>query len=351
MPLNSNSVSGTDLLNHFQRIEKTKENVWKQKRPYVSASMCQRQIMLNGVLPTREVSRTPAMKYYAAIGNALESVIVENYRSAGSLVIDSWKLPKSLFPEGIDLGAKLDMIIDFQSTPILIDIKTIGVVDNSAYVNLTPAEVQELEKGNDIVIVPDDERIKYTASKKIKEAYVSQLQLYAAITGLDNIFLMNVSRRIQDTFTVDGHVSAQFSQISILESALQRRVAILLYGIMARDLGKEPAPLSTLKKSHCNDAFCGFVNHCYNGEELSQTFDALTPEEEKDLKTQAQEIAKIYIANRQERAQLTLELIKEELDRRHTIQEKLDSIQHTHLAPVLEEYNIYPWDGSVTVRW
>jgi hypothetical protein len=351
MPLVNNSISETSLLEQLQRIETTSETSFKQKRPYISASMCQRQIMLNGTLESREVGRSPSMKYYAAIGRAIEEELVKNYENADLLLIHSWKLPKELFPEGIDLGGKIDMIIMHQSTPILIDIKTVGVVDNAAYINLKPEELIALEKGEDISIVADDERHKFTTNKKVKEAYKSQLQLYSAITGLDEIFLLSVSRRIQDGFSVGGHISAAFSRIEIPQNELEKRIAVLIYGIMARDLGKIPAPLAGLKKTHCNDAFCGFVDFCYNGGTLEQTLPTMSSDEETKIKSEALQIAKEYISTRSLRAKMTLELITNEQTKRNEINQKLAQIRKENLEPVLNEYNLYPWDGVLEVKW
>lgn len=351
MPLVTNTISESSLLEQLQRIEKTSETNFKQKRPYISASMCQRQIMLNGTLETREVNRSPAMKYYASIGRAIEEVLVANYRDAGLLLIDSWKLPKELFPDNIDLGGKIDMIITHQSTPILIDIKTVGVVDASSYVNLKPEELIALEKGEDISIVADDDRQKFTNNKKVKEAYKSQLQLYAAITGLDEIFLLSVSRRIQDTFTVDGHISAAFTRVQIPTNELERRIAVLIYGILARDLGKVPSPLAGLKKTHCKDAFCSFVDFCYNDSPLELSLPVMSLDEETKIKANALKIAKEYINKRDERSELTLDLINDERQRRNEIDEKLYTIRKDNLEPILEEYNLYPWDGVIAVKW
>jgi len=344
-------ITEGQLLAQLQRIETRTELSRQQKRPYISSSMCQRQIMLNGSLGDRSVHRSPAMKYYAAIGNAIESIVVNNYYEAGLLEIHSWKLPKPLFPEGMDLGAKVDMIISYNGTPVLVDIKTIGVVDASAYISLTPEELRQLEEGSNVTILATDERHKFTTNKKIKETYQSQLQLYAAITGLDEIFLLSCSRRVQDGFNLEGNISARFSKIETDEQQLVRRVAVLLFGVMARDLRIKPPPLAGLKKTHCNDAFCSFVSHCWNNEALPQHFDDMTPETEATLKADALEIAKNYIAKRHERRLLTLELLETERKKREMLNAKLNEIKANEVEPLLKEANLYPWDGIVEIKW
>ena len=351
MPLIKQFVNEEDLLSQFRSLESTTEQTFQQKRPYISSSMCQRQIALNGLMGTREVERSPAMKYYAAIGNMIETIIVENYRTAQQLLIHSWKLPKELFPEGIDLGGKLDMIISHRGLPVLVDIKTVGVVDAGSYVNISAAELHELESGNNITIIADDNRHKATTSKKIKEAYLSQLQLYAAITGLDDIFLMSASRRVQDSFTSDGHMSAAFNRIEITNETLKRRIAILLFGIMARDLKLKPSKLVTLKKSYCSDAFCSFVNHCWNGAELEEDFDSMPEEQEKTLKNEAMNIADKYIAERSSRRDMTLQLMQIENVRRQKIEKALEEVKKDRIEPITKQWGLYPWDINLTTKW
>jgi len=351
MPLIKQMVNEQDLLAHFQSIEVTTEKAFQQKRPYISASMCQRQIALNGLLPTRDVYRNPSMKYYAAIGNSIETCIVENYIKANQLIIDSWKLPKDLFPPGIDVGGKIDMIIDYKGIPVLIDVKTIGVVDTSAYVNLSLQELEELEQGYDVTILSELNRHRMTSNKKIKESYQSQLQLYAAITGIDDIYLMSASRRVQDTFDMSGNLSTQFSKIEIDTNVLKRRFAILIYGIMARDLGLEPSKLVTLKKTHCSDAFCSFVNHCWNGEALEVEIEPVPPEKETELKTEALAIASDYIDKRHERRALTMALIEKENERRATIGQALQQAYTDCVKPIVESNNLYTWDVELRAKW
>lgn len=351
MPLIKQNVNEEDLLLQFQTLESTTELNFKQKRPYISASMCQRQIALNGLLETREVTRSPAMKYYAAIGNAIERIIVNNYDNANKLLIQSWKLPKELFPQGVDLGGKIDMIISYKGLPVLVDIKTVGVVDASSYVNLSPIELQQLQNGDDITIIADDNRHKATTSKKIKEAYQSQLQLYAAITGLDDIFLLSCSRRVQDSFTSEGHISAVFNRIDIQNEVLKRRIAILLFGIMARDLKLEPTKLATLKKSHCNDAFCSFVTHCWDKGTLEQEFEPMSLDQEKELKNEALNAAEIYISERVSRRDLTMSLLAKEQIRRKEISQNLDGIQKTYVEPLTKQFGLYPWDIELKTQW
>lgn len=351
MPLIKQNVNEEDLLLQFQSLESTTEENFQQKRPYISASMCQRQIALNGILPTREVYRSPAMKYYAEIGNAIERVIVNNYDKAEKLLIHSWKLPKELFPKGVDLGGKVDMVISYKGLPVLVDIKTVGVVNASSYVNLSTNELQQLQNGDDITIVADDNRHKATTSKKVKEAYQSQLQLYAAITGLNDIFLLSCSRRIQDSFSMDGHISAVFNRIEIPNDVLKRRIAILIFGIMARDLKFEPSKLMTLKKSHCSDAFCSFVNHCWNGEKLEEDLLEMSPETEKELKNEAMNQADIYISERASRRDITMDLIQKEQERRKEINQGLDKIRQNYVEPLTKQFGLYPWDIDLKTKW
>lgn len=339
-----------DLVSNFHAISPDTQTNYKQKRPYISSSMCQRAIMLNGCLPEREVQVGKGLKYYGAIGNAIESQILETYKAAGQLLIDSWKLPRELFPEGIDLGAKLDALLLYKDEIILVDIKTVGVVEAAAFVSLSPDELRELSGGNQICIVPEDERIKQTALKKMKEVYNTQVQLYAAITGLDNAYIMTVSRRIQDTFSYDGHVSVDYTQIPISEDVLIKRFATLVFGIMARDVKRIPGKLKNIKKGHCNDAFCSHIDFCWNEKPLDEQFDEMSAEEERELKVQALDIANEYISTRSERRELTLSLIEREKQRRLDIEKSISPLRDT-AKTIANQYGLYPWEIGVDVKW
>ena len=350
MPLIKNLED--DLLHTFQRISPNTQMQYKQKRPYISSSMCPRQIMLNGVLPTRETTKTPALQYYGAIGNAIEAEVLKVYEASNSLLISGWKLPNELFPDGLDFGAKLDAIILHDGKPILLDIKTVGVVDSSAYAELSPEDVLELQSGNDIIITADN--IKTTTLKKIKEVYEAQLQLYCAITGLNDGYIMTVSRRIQDGYTFGGHISAKFHKINIAEDILIKRMAVLLYGIMTRDLQKIPSPLAGLKKTHCKDAFCDYVSFCYENGQLDQnlnvSFPLLDREKEREMKLDCLSLAKEYISKRKERSNLTMDLIESEKIRRQHLSDLLQPIKQQAIE-TLKDFNIYPWDIEVGVKW
>jgi hypothetical protein len=106
-----------------------------------------------------------------------------------------------------------------------------------------------------------------------------------------------------------------------------------------------------LKKTHCNDAFCGFVDFCYNGGTLEQTLPTMSSDEETKIKSEALQIAKEYISTRSLRAKMTLELITNEQTKRNEINQKLAQIRKENLEPVLNEYNLYPWDGVLEVKW
>lgn len=342
--------SEKELLDHFHSIQGTKRTQYTQKRPYISSSMCPRAIMLNGTLEKYESAVTPTLSYYAAIGNAVEAEVLKSYEENNSLLIDSWKLPNVLFPPGVDLGGKLDAIIWYKGTPVLVDIKTVGMVDKHTYADINTGQLRELQQTGQIILTEGD--LKESASKKVKEVYQAQLQLYCAITGLDNGYILSISRRIQDGFT--KNVSASFKAIDISDAVLEKRIAVLLYGIEAKNKRIEPTKLQGIKKTHCNDSFCNFVDYCWSDGALPSTIpfklNELNATQDMDLKKSCFARAKEYISTRNERVELTMQLIEDEKIRRTHINDTIAPLK-SEFEKTINDYGLYPWQAKMNIDW
>lgn len=70
----------------------------------------------------------------------------------------------------------------------------------------------------------------------------------------------------------------------------------------------------------------------------------------KKLKLECLEIAKGYVANRASRVPLTLSLAQDELTKRQHINEILSPLRDEAINAV-KDYNVYPWDVEVKVKW
>lgn len=316
--LDTHTFSTTELENFFASLHSGKTQTYKKERPSASASLCQRQIALDMLLPPREIERQKSLDYYAEVGKAIETIALQNYRKSGALILSQWKMPQQLTGLGVNVGGIIDALISYKGEIVLIDIKTIGFVDSTAHINLNPTEVQQLMQGNDILLLSEDERVKTTVEKKLKEAHLAQLQLYAAITGLDNVYLQVMSRRINDVFNFeDTGPTVRFEQVSLDDATLKKRIAVVLYAQMCYERKLIPDKLAGIKKSHCSDAFCTFVDYCWKNGPIDTTgLTAIEKEEQLELKKLAFAMAETYISYRPQRREITMELITKEREDR-----------------------------------
>lgn len=286
-------------------------------RPSASSSLCPRQIALGINVPPRAVKQPKALSDYASIGNTIEEGVLAKYRKHNQLYLSQFKLPTELTSLGLDIGGIIDAFLIINHSLILVDIKTVGNVDSHPSVPLQADELALLTQGKDIVITSADGRVKHSIEKGVKEAHIAQLQTYAAVTGFDDVYIQLMSRRVQDGYTTDGNPSVKFEQINTSLAALEKRVGIIMYSQLCLKEGFVPDKLSGIKKTTCRDAFCTFVDYCWEGNsDLSTSLQVISPNISTELKLIALERAKEYMAAKDERKAITLRIIEAERDRR-----------------------------------
>lgn len=274
--------------------------------------MCPRQIALGMNVPPQEVSVLKSLDDYATIGNAIESTVLKKYRDNGQLYISQWKIPPKITGLGLNVGGVVDAILQINGELILIDVKTVGNVESYSYVTLEDNELKTLAAGEEITIKPEDERLKLTASKGAKETHLAQLQLYSAITGFDTVYIQLMSRRVQDTYSMDGLPSVKFHKVDVAQNILERRVAVVMYSQLCLERGYLPDKLHGIKKTTCSDAFCPFQDYCWKGATVNTDLSLIDEILSLELKKEALESAKTYVAKRYERNVLILPLLEQE---------------------------------------
>lgn len=319
-------ITSALLETNFKSLHKDTETFEPRPRPSISASLCPRQIAFRMSVDTHETDRPKSLPYYAAIGNALEYVALEQYREKQQLIISQWKIPEELTKLGLDMGGVIDAIIEVDEKIIMIDIKTVGTVEAAPFLMLNHEDMQSLTKGSSIEIHASDSRIKETAIKGSKDSHLSQMQLYAAITGIPDVYLQIMSRKVQDRFNVhDSSPTVKFERVPTEATQLEKRVAVALYGIRCKELGLIPDVLLGIKKSQCSDAFCNFQNYCWQGNSnnLEVNLQPISPEKSKELKMEAYALAKEYVALSEERLEITMRLLQKEHNRRMRVGELL----------------------------
>lgn len=281
-----------------------------QKRPWASqAGFCERLVALNGLLPQREVDRSSALNFYGSIGKSVEIQAIKDYDNAGRLIVADYYLPNKLF-DGFNIGGKIDCIVEKDDKPILIDVKTVAQVEQTHRLKLTPADFASLQKSGTLVIGKNDERIKKTQGKAMYASYYAQLQIYAAITGINNVYLQVFSRNVVDNFVwgKDNPPTTTFYPVPVDDGILTKRIGIMMYGLLCRDNDVVPKKNRDLVRAHCNNAFCEFEELCW-GEQYHPLVD-IDDKLEKELKHQAFTRAKKYIAERGGRYQEFLKILE-----------------------------------------
>jgi len=312
---NHNELTTSFLEANYKNLYTELTTTNKYERPRPSSSLCPRQITL-GMSVTTTFKQMKCLQDYATIGNAIETTVLNKYREQGQLYLSQWRIHDSLLRLGLNMGGIVDAFLKINDKLILIDIKSVGSVENHSSFPLSSEEVNLIASGVSFTISPDDERVKQTTGKLVKESNLAQLQLYAAITGFDEVFIQYMSRKVQDGYTIDGTPSVKFEKVPVNNSALENRVAVVYYSQLCLENGLIPDKLKGIKKTSCGDAFCPFIAHCWKDEPIETDLGQITPEKSSELKKIALGAATEYIAKRHERYQLTLELIEAERNAR-----------------------------------
>lgn len=313
-----NQNSDTDLITemlveNFKYIHDIlpKENFVTHNRPKVGQSLCPRQIGLGMNVKPFPIDRSYSMSYYANIGFALENILLERYQAAKQLVISQWRIPDQLLTFGLNMGGVIDAILKINDTLILIDFKSVGSIEDAPSIPLEESEVSDLINGNTITITGDDARVRTSVAKGYKEAHLSQVQLYSAITGLDCAYLQLLSRKVQDKFSMDISLpTTKFVPVPTSPAILQKRVAVVFYGLLCHEHGILPDKLLNIKKTVCKDAFCNFYEYCWGEKFFDTTLKAVSEEDNMILKKQAFKMAEEYLSTRPQRLELTKKLLK-----------------------------------------
>ena len=354
------------IVEQFHNICPSERDEYQQKRPYVSSAFCQRRISASGLLPTRKIEATKALQFYGRIGDPIEQLISEIYDANEQLIISQYKLPQQLFPAGVDIGGKIDLIIEYDGEPLIIDVKTVGATEGTDYLTVTDEESKIIQNLIDtdfadadvidfckrLLLNPD--RQKTMTGKSSKVSNEAQVQLYTAITGIDSV-LMSVSRRVQDGYKPDGTISLAVNDVDTSEKTLIMRIAVLLLGIKARENGVLAPKLKGITKTSCSDSFCPFIDFCWNGAErldmnLNITLKDMSEEDIKKYSKECLEIATEYVKSRHERRELAIELIKQEKKTRQAIEYAMNADRQKWQKEI-NEFGLYPWQLKMEVSY
>lgn len=297
----------TNYKNLYTSVKRTEI----KKRPQPSSSLCPRQIAL-GMRVEMSFEQMKCLNDYATIGNAIENTVLSKYRNNGQLHLSQWRIPDDILDMGLNMGGVVDAILNINGNLILIDVKSVGSVENYSSIALSNEEIELIANEKELIISPDDSRIKQTTAKLTKEANLAQLQLYAAMTGFDTVFIQYMSRKVQDGYSADGVPSVRFDKVPVTTSILENRVAVVYYSQLCLEYGLIPDKLKGIRKTSCSDTFCPFINYCWKDEPIQTDLSVIDPEKSSELKKIALGAAQVYIADRPKRYEVALDVIERE---------------------------------------
>lgn len=138
-------------------------NIQKRNRMWASsAGLCiRRNTLQNDPLVETLHDNTDSVRHmYQEIGKSYEAEIIQSFRNLGVLRFADYKLPELKNDEELNIGGKVDFIIEYQNELIGVEVKT---------------------RGSDL---------------KIKESDIKQAQIYHLITGLP-FYVLIADRNIQ----------------------------------------------------------------------------------------------------------------------------------------------------------
>lgn len=200
----------------------------KRFRPYASAvSYCARQNWFFANGKGSEVTVVdPTLNLYQGIGEGVEARIVQGMASHGFLLGSQVKLPNPPPNFGIDVGGYIDAI-GFDSTGAVAayEVKTAGTIPPSPKLN-----------------------------------HLSQAMTYAALGGLDNVYIVYVGRKVQDF--PDPTPLLKVFKIDVQELLAEYMTTLVMscHGLSNKTAPQRPATFR--KSTECQ--YCDFQQRCWN---------------------------------------------------------------------------------------
>jgi hypothetical protein len=232
-------------------LTKTRINA-KRVNFYPSDALCSRKHYLESNIEYESES-SPILTYSAVIGNATETMLIENLLNYNSDFVYAYDLSISSKTTGFDASewlnysGKIDLILNIDDQLILCDIKTYG---------------KELRL----------------------EQYTAQLQFYAAVTGLENAAILAFSRNLVE----NGQFAFKYIPIDVSNDAKINAITVAFYAQLCYDANVLPhKPKKFRKTVECK--YCYFKQACWD-----DTLDFKNDPNDELLKT-AKELATEFV--------------------------------------------------------
>ena len=216
-----------DLTNGFA----SEDNRQANSRLYVSSSgFCERKAALDATMPDR-YGFSGVSNAYMRLGKAMETILLEGAYNSGRLLFADYSLP----PIGLNVGGKVDGIMEYRGKAYVVEIKSIAYL---------PKEDEKT-----ILLNP-----RYGQN-------VAQTSLYSAITGLPAMILF-FSRFVKasgkSTNLAIKPIDLEFN-IDRLKPYVES-LALSSFAISENVLPDIPDDFDML--THCG--FCSFKQNCWD---------------------------------------------------------------------------------------
>lgn len=217
-----------------------------------TGGICARKSFLHVFQPGTTIT-SASLRFYAEIGNTVETLILEALKKENRLLAAGEFLPNT----EIDLGGIIDgLIIDKlneQECPFILEIKTCESIPPKAKLN-----------------------------------HYMQTLLYSAIIGLPAKIVYIPRARLA---SYDGIINLEEFEVPFTYDELRIPLWELVMAGLCYALEVLPDKKYGIKKTHCSSVYCPFVNHCWNTQDFSDyDLKTILPEDYKDLQTTTDKI-------------------------------------------------------------
>lgn len=218
--------SNTNELSHVVATLTTSVMKKHRVRPYAAdVALCATKNWLFMNSEQGLTVTTAPLKIYQGIGNGVEDVITEGFDTHGDLLSTQIKLPNPPKTYKIDVGGYIDMLaFDRLGRVAAYEIKTCGTL-------------------------PD----------KPKENHLAQAMAYACLGGLDIVYIVYVSRSVQNF--PDPTPLLRVFELKVQDLLLEYMTTIVL---SCHSLHNEKAPLRPMHFHKSNEcSYCPFIQACW----------------------------------------------------------------------------------------
>lgn len=246
------------------------------------AGNCARKNVISSTIDLVETMEISG-KFYTNVGQCIEEVFAELLEHNSKLISNSLRIYDDvkfvkefndnfiLYQNDVRIGFSgiIDLIVQNNGELTLIDVKTCG-------------ELPE----------------------KVSNQYEKQILFYSAVTGIDNVAILYQSRNIKGSFSEP--IDLRVIKVSTEYDKLLEVVTTAYFSKLCFENEILPTKNEKYKKTvHCK--YCNFSNFCYEGEAL-ELYPLIQDEKlEKELLIKAEELAKKFLENRQNRFRLFYE--------------------------------------------